>query len=117
DSAGTGGGSADGSSAHADGRAMLSIADVGDMNFGMDGRYAPGGPRALMSAVVGDLRSNLTVGNLETALGSSGVTKCGAGSSNCFAFQAPSSSAQGVRRAGFAAVNVANNHTHHPRPA
>lgn len=108
-SAGTSGGS--NGSAGADGRAVLSIADVGDMNFGMDGRYAPGGPRGLISAVLGDLRSNLTVGNLETALGSSGVTKCAANSSNCFAFQAPASSAQGVRQAGFAAVNVANNHT------
>jgi hypothetical protein len=116
-SGGTGGGSPDGNSASADGRSVLSIADVGDMNFGMDGRYAPAGPRGLMSAVLGDLHSNLTVGNLETALGGSGVTKCGAGSSDCFAFQAPSSSAQGVRRAGFAAVNVANNHTDDAGPA
>jgi hypothetical protein len=116
-SAGTGHGSADSSSARTAGRAVLSVADVGDMNFGMDGRYAPGGPRALLSAVAGDLRSNLTVGNLETALGGNGVTKCAAHSSNCFAFQAPASSAQGVRRAGFAAVNVANNHTDDAGPA
>jgi poly-gamma-glutamate capsule biosynthesis protein CapA/YwtB (metallophosphatase superfamily) len=57
------------------------------------------------------LRSNLTVGNLETALGSSGVTKCAPHSKNCYAFQAPASSARAVRRAGFSAVNVANNHT------
>lgn len=110
-STGTGNGRTDSTSAHAADHTMISIADVGDMNFGMNGRYAPGGPRALLADVARDLHSNLTVGNLETALGSSGVTKCPAHSSNCFAFQAPADSAQAVRRVGFAAVNVANNHT------
>jgi poly-gamma-glutamate capsule biosynthesis protein CapA/YwtB (metallophosphatase superfamily) len=61
--------------------------------------------------VARDLHSNLTVGNLETALGNSGTTKCASGSSDCFAFQAPADEAQGVHQAGFSAVNVANNHT------
>jgi poly-gamma-glutamate capsule biosynthesis protein CapA/YwtB (metallophosphatase superfamily) len=90
----------------------VSITDVGDMNFGMNGDYPAGGATSLFAGVVGDLRSDLTVGNLETALGDSGTTKCGAKpSADCFAFQAPASEALDVARAGFAAVNVANNHT------
>jgi hypothetical protein len=91
--------------------ATISIADVGDMNFGMDGHYPPGGAGTLFASVTRGLRSRLTVGNLETALGSSGVTKCAPHSKNCYAFQAPAGSALAVRQAGFAAVNVANNHT------
>ena len=92
--------------------ATISIADVGDMNFGMNGRYPPGGATELLAGVGQDLRSDLTVGNLETALGDSGTTKCGPKpSAECFAFQAPASNALDVARAGFAAVNVANNHT------
>ena len=92
--------------------ATVSITDVGDINFGMNGRYVPGGAAALLAGVAGDLRSDLTVGNLETALGDSGTTKCGPHpDADCYAFQAPASEALGVARAGFSAVNVANNHT------
>jgi poly-gamma-glutamate capsule biosynthesis protein CapA/YwtB (metallophosphatase superfamily) len=92
--------------------ATISITDVGDMNFGMNGHYPPGGATELLAGVAGDLHSDLTVGNLETALGDSGTTKCGPKpSADCFAFQAPASEALDVARAGFAAVNVANNHT------
>jgi poly-gamma-glutamate capsule biosynthesis protein CapA/YwtB (metallophosphatase superfamily) len=92
--------------------ATISITDVGDMNFGMNGHYPPGGATELFAGVAGDLHSDLTVGNLETALGNSGTTKCGPKpSADCFAFQAPASEALDVARAGFAAVNVANNHT------
>ncbi len=96
---------------HAGTAGTVTIADVGDMNFGMDGRYPPGGAGTLLTAVTRYLHSDLTVGNLETALGSSGTTKCAPGEQNCYAFQAPASSASALRRAGFAAVNVANNHT------
>jgi poly-gamma-glutamate capsule biosynthesis protein CapA/YwtB (metallophosphatase superfamily) len=92
--------------------ATVSITDVGDMNFGMNGRYPPGGATELFAGVAGDLRGDLTVGNLETALGDSGTTKCGPKpSAECFAFQAPASEALDVAKAGFSAVNVANNHT------
>jgi poly-gamma-glutamate capsule biosynthesis protein CapA/YwtB (metallophosphatase superfamily) len=93
-------------------RPTISITDVGDMNFGMNGRYPPGGATELFAGVADELHSDLTVGNLETALGDSGTTKCGPKpSSECFAFQAPASEALDVARAGFSAVNVANNHT------
>jgi poly-gamma-glutamate capsule biosynthesis protein CapA/YwtB (metallophosphatase superfamily) len=90
----------------------VSITGVGDLNFGMNGRYPPGGVTEQLAGVAGDLRSDLTVGNLETALGSSGTTKCRAApSDDCYAFQAPASEALGLARDGFAAVSMANNHT------
>ena len=95
----------------------VSITDVGDMNFGMDGRYPPGGAATEFDDVAGDLHSNLTVGNMETALGSNGVTKCPPRSTDCYAFQAPADFAVAVHRAGFSAVNVANNHTDDAGPA
>jgi poly-gamma-glutamate capsule biosynthesis protein CapA/YwtB (metallophosphatase superfamily) len=106
-----GGNSAGSMPAPASDEATISITDVGDMNFGMDGRYPPAGAGALLSGVTADLHSNLTVGNLETALGAGGVTKCPAHSTDCFAFQAPADWAAGVRHEGFSVVNVANNHT------
>ena len=98
--------------------ATVSITDVGDTNFGTDGNYPAGGATALLAGVAGDLPSDLTVGNLETALGDSGTTKCGPHpSADCYAFQAPASEALGLARDGFGAVNVANNHTDDAGPA
>jgi hypothetical protein len=95
----------------------VTITDVGDLNFGMNGDYVPGGPGQQLAQVTRYLHSDLTVANLETALGSSGTTKCGPGSTNCFAFQAPATEAAGVAQAGFSALNVANNHTDDAGPA
>ncbi|MBI2684412.1 MAG: CapA family protein [Actinobacteria bacterium] len=50
------------------------------------------------------------MGNLEGTLSVGGGSKCGAGSSNCFAFQTPPSYAKWFKRAGFTTLNVANNH-------
>jgi poly-gamma-glutamate capsule biosynthesis protein CapA/YwtB (metallophosphatase superfamily) len=98
----------------ADGRAQLgtvSITWVGDMTFGTIGRYPPAGSASLLGGVAGHLRSQLTDGNLETALGAYPLTKCAPHAANCYAFEAPVSTAGALRRAGFSAVNVANNHT------
>ena len=52
--------------------------------------------------------------NVESAIGAGKApSKCGAGSSNCFAFRAPPSSAaalRAVRRRGTVVGNIANNH-------
>jgi hypothetical protein len=90
---------------------VISIAGVGDMNFGTGGEFPPGGPGPMLAPVRRHLHASLTIGNLETALGSSGTTKCAPKAKNCYAFQAPAPYARAVRRAGFSAVNVANNHT------
>jgi hypothetical protein len=92
-------------------RGAVQFADVGDMTFGLAGVEPPGGARTLMTDVTRELRSDLTVGNLETTLGHGGSSKCSAGSTDCFSFQAPASTAVVLKRAGFGAVNVANNHS------
>jgi hypothetical protein len=88
----------------------IELADVGDMTFGMAGLTPPGGAQALLAHVVRSLRSDFTVGNLETTLGSGGSGKCGPRATNCYSFQAPASTAFALKRAGFDAVNLANNH-------
>jgi hypothetical protein len=91
---------------------LVEIAAVGDMTFGRAGALPAGGASALLARVVHVLHGDLTVGNLETTLGAGGLSKCPPGpSKTCFAFQAPSETAVALRRAGFAAVNVANNHS------
>jgi hypothetical protein len=57
-------------------------------------------------------RSDLAVVNYEGTFAPGGPSKCGGGSSHCFAFQAPARNAQTLRRAGVDAVNLANNHAH-----
>jgi Bacterial capsule synthesis protein PGA_cap len=89
----------------------LELAAVGDMTFGTAGVTPPGGAAALLARVHRSLQSDLTVGNLETTLGTGGTSKCAAGSTQCFSFQAPSSTAAALKRAGFGAVNLANNHS------
>jgi len=82
------------------------------MTFGRAGVLPVGGAPALLGRVAHALHGDLTVGNLETTLGAGGLSKCGARpSKTCFAFQSPAGTAVALRRAGFAAVNVANNHS------
>ena len=57
-----------------------------------------------------DLAGDVVLGNLEGTLTSRGSSKCGAGSSSCFSFRAPTSYASLLRQAGFTIVNLANNH-------
>ncbi len=57
-----------------------------------------------------DLTGDVVLGNLEGTLTARGSSKCGAGSSSCFSFHAPTSYARLVRQAGFTIVNLANNH-------
>ena len=68
-----------------------------------------------LSPVASQLRdAQLTLGNLEGTLSVGGASKCGAGSvggGNCFAFQAPPSTARQLPKLGFGLVNQANNHS------
>ncbi|HXZ64356.1 MAG TPA: CapA family protein [Streptosporangiaceae bacterium] len=91
--------------------ATVSIDWVGDMTFGAPGAWPPDGTGSLLTQVTGDLQSDLTMGNLESALGDLPMSKCAAGESECYAFEAPDSTAQMLKQDGFSAVNVANNHT------
>lgn len=91
-------------------RTMVTITDVGNMNFGASGKYPPGGAAPLLAGVTRHLRSQLTVATLQTTLGTGGATKCSAGTAGCYAFQAPPGYAVAVHRAGFAALNLAGSH-------
>jgi poly-gamma-glutamate capsule biosynthesis protein CapA/YwtB (metallophosphatase superfamily) len=91
--------------------ATVSITWVGDMTFGTLNAWPPAGTGSLLDGVKPDLHSNLTMGNLETALGSLPMTKCAPGEKDCYQFEAPDYTARDLKRDGFAAVNVANNHT------
>jgi Bacterial capsule synthesis protein PGA_cap len=79
--------------------------------FGGDIALLGPAPASLFSGVRGQLRqADVAIGNLEGTLSTGGSSKCGAGSSGCFAFQAPPQSAALLRGAGFDDLNVANNH-------
>src|SRR4051812_23700443 len=78
----------------------------------------PDDGRALLAAVAPTLsRPDLTVGNLEGTLGTTGAPKCAADTDNCFSFQAPPEYAQRYADAGFDLVNVANNHAYDYGPS
>ncbi len=94
----------------------LDLAWVGDMAFDTRDGLPGGGALAALDPVAGYLRSDLTMGNLEGTLGSSGTTKCH-GATDCFAFQAPTGYAAQFRRLGFGVLNQANNHANDAGPA
>lgn len=93
------------------GSATVSITWVGDMTFGTLNEWPADGTGSLLDDVKPYLHSDLTVGNLETALGDLPMSKCTQHEADCYQFEAPPSTAKVLRHDGFSAVNVANNHT------
>jgi len=89
----------------------VSITWVGDMTFGTLNAWPAAGTGSLLDRVKSDLHSDLTMGNLETALGTLPMSKCLPKEKDCYTFEAPGYTAMDLKRDGFAAVNVANNHT------
>jgi hypothetical protein len=87
----------------------LTIGWVGDTTVGThtDGAADDGIFAAVKPALAAP---DVMLGNLEGTLGTGGTAKCGVGVPNCFAFQAPPQTAGLLRRAGFDAMNLANNH-------
>jgi Bacterial capsule synthesis protein PGA_cap len=68
-------------------------------------------PATIFAGVRSTLRhADIAIGNLEGTLSVGGRSKCGSGSSNCYAFQSPPQTAALLRGAGFDDLNVANNH-------
>ena len=93
--------------------APVSAAVVGDTVMGSlpYGLPADGGA-SLFSQVDQYLTGDVVLGNLEGTLSSGGGSKCGAGSSNCYAFQTPPSYNRWLKQAGFTVMNLANNHAY-----
>jgi poly-gamma-glutamate capsule biosynthesis protein CapA/YwtB (metallophosphatase superfamily) len=78
--------------------------------FTGDLALAAGPADSYFASVRRDLAGDVVMGNLEGTLTERGSAKCGAGSSDCFAFHAPPEYARLLRRAGFTVMNLANNH-------
>ena len=91
--------------------ATVTINWVGDMTFGTLNAWPAAGTGSLLDGVKSDLHSDLTMGNLETVLGTLPMSKCAPHEKDCYEFEAPSDTASDLKHDGFAAVNVANNHT------
>jgi len=93
--------------------ARVTLEWVGDIAMSTQRGLPPRGLRRALAPVAGTLRAaDLTTGNLEGTLSTSGPSKCAAiGGENCFAFQAPPVMAFGLRGLGFDVVNQANNHS------
>jgi hypothetical protein len=89
----------------------VSIEWVGDMVLGSSFGLPPDGGKQSLANVTRTLQdADLTFGNLEETMSTTSGSKCLAGSSNCYAFQAPPPYATLLKRAGFDIVNQANNH-------
>ena len=96
----------------------ITVAWVGDIALSSGYGLPRGGAGAVLARMRRHLHSaDFTIGNLEGTLSRGGASKCGAGTESCFAFQAPPSYAAAFRRAGFDAMNVANNHAFDFGPA
>jgi hypothetical protein len=89
---------------------VVTIAAVGDIVMGSTPDLPPDGGRSFFDSVETDLAGDVVLGNLEGTLSVGGGSKCGAGSTNCYAFQTPPSYAAWLKKAGFTVMNLANNH-------
>ncbi len=84
---------------------------AGDMVPASSEIALPSDPSILLSGVRDVLTSpDVTMVNLEGTLTEGGDSKCGPGSTDCFAFRSPPSYATVFKKAGIDVVNHANNH-------
>jgi poly-gamma-glutamate capsule biosynthesis protein CapA/YwtB (metallophosphatase superfamily) len=89
---------------------VVAIVATGDIVMGSTPNLPPDGGRSFFSDVQTDLAGDVVLGNLEGTLSTGGSSKCGAKSTECFAFRTPPSYARWLARAGFTVMNLANNH-------
>jgi hypothetical protein len=91
----------------------VRVSAVGDTVMGSLPYGLPADGGASFFSQVDDLLvGDVVLGNLEGTLATGGSSKCGAGSSNCFAFRTPPSYARWLARAGFTVMSIANNHAY-----
>ena len=91
---------------------VVAIVATGDIVMGSTPNLPPDGGRSFFSDVQTDLAGDVVLGNLEGTLSTGGGSKCGTGSTNCYAFQTPPSYARWLAQAGFTVMNLANNHAY-----
>jgi hypothetical protein len=90
----------------------VAIAATGDIVMGSTPNLPPAGGATFFAAVESALTGEVVLGNLEGTLSTSGASKCGAASTNCYAFHTPPSYAGRLAEAGFTVLNLANNHAY-----
>ena len=96
---------------------VVTIAATGDIVMGSTPNLPPDGGRSFFNGVKADLAGDVVLGNLEGTLSTGGGSKCGSGSTNCYAFQTPPSYAAWLKKAGFTIMNLANNHAYDYGPS
>jgi hypothetical protein len=88
----------------------FTVSAVGDVMMGSAPNLPPDGGADYFAGVESSIRADIGLANLEGTLSTGGSSKCGSGSSSCFAFHTPPSYARWLRLAGFTVLNLANNH-------
>jgi Bacterial capsule synthesis protein PGA_cap len=88
----------------------VTISATGDMELGSTPQL-PASPDSIFSNVLSSLKAQIEFGNLEGTLTTQTMSKCGASSTNCYAFRNPPSFANAFATAGFNVLNSANNHS------
>ena len=89
----------------------ISLSATGDIILGDAGRLPPGDGAGFFDDVAEALAADLVMGNLEQPLtDDTGYQKCPEDSTACHAFRAPPHYAAHLAEAGFALMNLANNH-------
>ncbi len=89
----------------------VTITAVGDMELG-NTPNVPTDPAGYLQPMRAVLAAPVVFANLEGTLTDATGSKCGASSSNCYAFRNPPSFAAALRSSGFTVLNSANNHAH-----
>ena len=88
----------------------VTISAVGDMELGSTPQL-PSNPASIFSNVLSALKAQVEFGNLEGTLTTQTLSKCGASSTNCYAFRNPPAYANTFASVGFNVLNSANNHS------
>ncbi|SCG56338.1 CapA family protein [Micromonospora halophytica] len=90
----------------------ISLSATGDIIMGnAPSRLPANGGKGFFDEISDALDADLVMGNLEEPLTEdTGTGKCGANSTACYQFRAPSSYAAHLKDAGFELLNQANNH-------
>ncbi len=88
----------------------FTFSAVGDVMMGSTPNLPPDGGSGYFAGVASAIAADVALANLEGTLSTRGSSKCGVGSTSCFAFHTPPSYARWLRLAGFTVLNLANNH-------
>jgi Bacterial capsule synthesis protein PGA_cap len=89
----------------------LTLSAVGDSDLGNTPQL-PDDPTAYLAPVKSAVAADVAFANLEGTMTNGGPSKCGAASTECYAFRVPPAYARAYRSTGFTVLNSANNHSY-----